>query len=189
MKFAINFAGLNSLQRSLLTELAFGERLVFQKKAPPGPASRHLGAPMLGEPPPGPASHYKMTGSLSKILMSDSNHAGVVGVSLLDKLLAVGAPLYHPVRTLSEQLAKGGAIESLDLVVHLDDRVNLWLDLVEYWKANPHAFAADAEFMWCNMGQTRGTHLKTIAEQDMRSVNQSGVLAETEAEAVAPTNF
>jgi hypothetical protein len=29
----------------------------------------------------------------------------------------------------------------------------------------------------------------TIAEQDMRSVNQSGVLAETEAEAVAPTNF
>ena len=122
--------------------------------------------------------------------MSDSDHAGVVGVSLLDRLLAVGAPLYHPVRTLSEQLAKGGAIENLDLVVPLDDRVDLWLSLVEFWKTTPDAFAADSEFMWCNMGQTRGTHLKTIAEQDMQAINQPGVLAENESETVCqPSNF
>ncbi len=96
----------------------------------------------------------------------------------------------HPVRTLSEQLAKGGAIESLDLVVHLDDRVNLWLDLVEYWKANPEVFPRDASFMRDNMGPKRGANLTTIAEQDMRSINQPGVLAEAESESVCqPSNF
>ena len=171
MRFAINFHAMSSLQRSAVGELAFGERFVFQEREPPGSTTR-----------------YRLSGSLNA-LWRPFSHAHV-DATLSDTLIAKGVPLFHPVRTLSEQLAKSGAIESLDLVVHLDDRVNLWLDLVEYWKANPEVFSRDASFMRDNMGPKRGANLTTIAEQDMRSINQPGVLAEAESEAVCqPSNF